>query len=204
MAGRCGTAGTVPEQHHVTVTSRPAWLVEQLGVDATLGMRRRDWLLTPQQRLLGVVAGAVYADDTGALTRVRRELGWYLGTAFARLEARDDLGRRLADAVHAGSLPQREAALGAAYVALAHRHNHAELTAPVDPALRPYHRRPAQVLMADRFADACLATVETTPSSGRSRSSAASTRSWTAPTCWPTRPCSAGSPARGARGPVSG
>ena len=156
----------VPEQHHVTVTSLPAWLVEQLGVDATRGMRRRDWLLTPQQRLLGVVAGAVYADDTGALTRLRRELGWYpdavwrwllacqwrrlaqeeafvqrtsevgdelgsavvaarlvrdvmrlalllerryapyakwLGTAFARLEARDDLGRRLADAVHAGS-----------------------------------------------------------------------------------------------------
>ena len=34
------------------------------------------------------------------------------------------------------------------------------LTAPVDPALRPYHGRPARVLMADRFADACLATVD--------------------------------------------
>jgi hypothetical protein len=36
-----------------------------------------DWLITPQQRLLGVVAGAVYADDAGALHRVRRSLAWY-------------------------------------------------------------------------------------------------------------------------------
>lgn len=36
-----------------------------------------DWLLTPQQRLLGVVAGAVHADDSGALTALRRSLAWY-------------------------------------------------------------------------------------------------------------------------------
>jgi len=53
------------------------WLAEFLGVDATAGMSELDWLLTPQQRLLGVVAGAVYADDGGALARVRRSLAWY-------------------------------------------------------------------------------------------------------------------------------
>ena len=40
-------------------------------------MSTLDWLLTPQQRLLGVVAGAVHADQTGAITAVRRSLSWY-------------------------------------------------------------------------------------------------------------------------------
>ena len=84
----------------------------------------------------------------------------WLGTAFGRLHAPDELGRRLEDAVHASALPKREAALGAAFVDLAGRHNRAGLTAPVDPSLRPYHSRPARVLMADRFAGACLATVD--------------------------------------------
>ncbi|MEJ7742089.1 MAG: DUF4037 domain-containing protein [Nocardioidaceae bacterium] len=36
-----------------------------------------DWLLTPQQRLLGVVAGEVYADDSGTLGELRHALSWY-------------------------------------------------------------------------------------------------------------------------------
>lgn len=67
----------VETTHHVTVTSLPHWLVDQLGVDATQGMSVLDWLLTPQQRLLGVVAGAVYADDLGAVGELRRALSWY-------------------------------------------------------------------------------------------------------------------------------
>jgi uncharacterized protein DUF4037 len=208
--------------HHVTVTTLSGWLLEQLGVDATAGMRPADWLVTPQQRLLGVVGGAVYADDDGELARVRRELEWYpdqvwrwmlacqwrrlaqeeafvqrtsevgdelgsalvagrlardimrlalllerryapygkwLGSAFARLDQADGLDRRLADAVHATGLEQREAALSAAYVAIARRHERAGLTDPLDATLRPYHHRPAQVLLADRYAEACLATV---------------------------------------------
>ena len=62
---------------HVTVTSLGRWLIEHLGVDATAGMTTLDWLLTPQQRLLGVVAGPVHADQTGAITEVRRSLSWY-------------------------------------------------------------------------------------------------------------------------------
>src|SRR3954451_19448807 len=56
-----------PVEHWVTVTTLRAWLVEFLGVDATAGMSDVDWLVTPQQRLLGVVAGVVCADDGGAL-----------------------------------------------------------------------------------------------------------------------------------------
>src|SRR4051812_7842593 len=67
----------VTARHWVTVTTLPMWLREFLGVDATAGMSDLDWLVTPQQRLLGVVAGPVYADHGGALQRLRRTLAWY-------------------------------------------------------------------------------------------------------------------------------
>ena len=67
----------VPVSSHVTVTALRPWLLDQLGVDALSALSTRDWLLTPQQRILGVVAGATYADDSGQLTGVRRRLAWY-------------------------------------------------------------------------------------------------------------------------------
>jgi hypothetical protein len=68
---------TTPVTHHVTVTTLPCWLEEHLGVDATECMATTDWLVTPQQRLLGVVSGRVHADPDGALRRVRARLAWY-------------------------------------------------------------------------------------------------------------------------------
>jgi hypothetical protein len=62
--------------HHVTVATLADWLVERLGFDATRGIGLEDWLLTPQQQILGVVAGRVYADD-GRLAAVRDALAWY-------------------------------------------------------------------------------------------------------------------------------
>lgn len=212
----------VETTHHVTVTTLPTWLVDQLGVDATAGMTTLDWLLAPQQRLLGVVAGQVYADDSGALRDVRHALSWYpdqvwrwllacqwrrvaqeeafvartaevgdeagsavtaarlvrdlmrltllldrryapyqkwLGTAFARRRHPDALPRYLVETLHARDVTGRGSALAESYTALARRHNAARLTDPLDVAIRDYHRRPARVLMADRFAEACLATV---------------------------------------------
>ena len=67
----------LPIRHWVTVTTLPEWSVEHLGVDATTGLSTPDWLSIPHQRLLGVVAGAVYADDDGALTALRKYLSWY-------------------------------------------------------------------------------------------------------------------------------
>jgi hypothetical protein len=67
----------VPADHWVEATTLPAWLRAFLGVDASAGMSDLDWLLTPQQRLLGVVAGNVHADDGGELERVRGHLAWY-------------------------------------------------------------------------------------------------------------------------------
>ncbi|HEU4948528.1 MAG TPA: DUF4037 domain-containing protein [Kribbella sp.] len=62
--------------HHISVSTLGQWLIGHLGVDAEAGMTTRDWLTTPQQQLLGVVAGEVYADD-GRLARVRDALRWY-------------------------------------------------------------------------------------------------------------------------------
>jgi hypothetical protein len=212
----------VPATHRVTVTTLPTWSVEHLGVDATSGMSTLNWLMTPQQRLLGVVAGAVYSDDSRALSDFRDSLAWYpdqvwrwvlacqwrrlaqeeafvsrtaevgdelgsavtaarqvrdmmrlallldrayapyqkwLGTAFARLRHHDDLPTHLTDALNARDITRREYALAEAYTALADRHNNAGLTVRIEPSIGNYFQRPARVLMADRFADSCLATV---------------------------------------------
>src|SRR4051794_13885989 len=101
-------------QHHVTVTTPAEWLVAHLGVDATRPLPTADWLVTPQQLLLGVVAGAVFRDDAGELARVREALAWYpdpvwrwlLGCQWRRLaqeepfvqrtvEVGDELGSRV-------------------------------------------------------------------------------------------------------------
>ena len=65
-----------PVQHHVAVTTLASWLRVELGHDADDDMTLVDWLVTPQQRLLGIVRGAVYRDD-GTLACVRAWLAWY-------------------------------------------------------------------------------------------------------------------------------
>jgi hypothetical protein len=83
----------------------------------------------------------------------------WLGTAFARLDHGDDLPAQVHAAVHAQDADQREGALAAAYRSVARRHNAAGLTRPVDPEVRAYHSRPAQVLLAERFVEASLEVV---------------------------------------------
>lgn len=62
--------------NHVTVATVGDWLRGHLGFDASQGIGYDDWLVTPQQQILGVVAGRVYADD-GRLAAVREALAWY-------------------------------------------------------------------------------------------------------------------------------
>ncbi|WP_208092694.1 DUF4037 domain-containing protein [Blastococcus xanthinilyticus] len=212
----------VTPRHHVTVTTLHRWLTDFLGIDATGGMSTLDWLLTPQQRLLGVVSGAGHTDGCGSLAAVRSALSWYpeqvwrwllacqwhrlaqdeafvartaevgdatgsavvaarlvremmrlallldrryapydkwLGTAFAGGAHADGLPEHLNRVLSADAAPDREAALADAWVALGNRHNAAGLTTPVPVRIGTYHRRPAQVLMADRFTGALLSTV---------------------------------------------
>jgi hypothetical protein len=209
-------------QHHVWVGTLTGWLLGHLGVDPRDGMTTVDWLTIPQQSLLEVTDGPVFADPDGELRRVQRllaafpsqvrlwllacqwdrigeeeafvgraaqagdELGsriatarmarelmrvgfllagvyWpytkWFGTAFARLPVADAVAPLLGHAVAATDHPSREAALVGAYEAMATAHNASELTAPVDPTVRPFHERPFRVLGAGRFAAACRAAI---------------------------------------------
>ena len=66
-----------PVQPWVEISTLGDWLVSQLGRDLRPRPTLLDWLLLPQQVILEVVAGAVFHDDTGELTNLRRELEWY-------------------------------------------------------------------------------------------------------------------------------
>ncbi|GAB3927149.1 hypothetical protein GCM10011575_09280 [Microlunatus endophyticus] len=63
--------------HRVDVQPLGSWLVGQLGVDPRGGLDNLDWLAIPQQQLLGVTRGAVYADPDRELQSVRDRLAWY-------------------------------------------------------------------------------------------------------------------------------
>jgi hypothetical protein len=67
----------MPDRHFVEVSVLSDWVVAQLGVDALSPLATVDWLLMPQQQVIGVVSGAVYADPRGELARLRTALMWY-------------------------------------------------------------------------------------------------------------------------------
>lgn len=69
--------GDGPINHRVTITSAGEWLGERLGIASTRGMTAANWLTLPEQRLLEVVGGRVFHDDTGEITAVREDLAWY-------------------------------------------------------------------------------------------------------------------------------
>lgn len=61
---------------HSTLQTLRSFSLRQLGIDATQTLAPADWLVTPQQQLLSVVAGAVYHDAIG-LQHMRDVLAWY-------------------------------------------------------------------------------------------------------------------------------
>jgi hypothetical protein len=66
-----------PVEAHVSVTTVAEWIERQLGVDPRTGLSHVDWLLIPQQELLGVVCGAVHHDGLGELEPLRALVAWY-------------------------------------------------------------------------------------------------------------------------------
>ncbi len=84
----------------------------------------------------------------------------WLGSAFAGYSAR---GRTQPHSHRRPSPPptgaRASSILGRAYRTVGAMHNQLALTEPVDPATRPYHSRPFQVLHAERFAAALLARI---------------------------------------------
>jgi hypothetical protein len=83
----------------------------------------------------------------------------WLGSAFAQLDAAEEVGPRLESALTASGFPAREQALVEAVELVARKHNALGIGEPVDPAIRLFHDRPFRVLGSARFVDACLAEV---------------------------------------------
>ncbi len=61
-------------RHRVEVFGLGGWLRRRLGFDPRDGATVPDWLGTPWQKLAEVTGGAVFADRTGELARVRTAL----------------------------------------------------------------------------------------------------------------------------------
>jgi hypothetical protein len=84
----------------------------------------------------------------------------WLGTAFRRLDAWDEVGPTLEATLMTVDFREREEAFVAAIEAVARRHNALGITLPVEPIVRLFHSRPFRVLGSGRFVDACLERVE--------------------------------------------
>ncbi|MFE9452019.1 DUF4037 domain-containing protein [Streptomyces sp. NPDC006739] len=83
----------------------------------------------------------------------------WLGSAFARIPQAAALTPDFTAVLAATDWHTRERHLSGAYEAVADLHNRLSLTDPVDPATRPYHSRPFQVLHAERFTAALTARI---------------------------------------------
>jgi hypothetical protein len=86
--------------------------------------------------------------------------GKWLGSAFRRLDASEEVGPALAATLAATDWAAREEALVTAIEAVARRHNALGVTRRVEPAVRPFYSRPFRVLGSARFVEACLERVE--------------------------------------------
>jgi hypothetical protein len=110
-----------------------------------------------------VLAGRLVRDAMRLCFLLERRYAPYskwLGTAFRRLDAWDEVGPALEAALRTADFKEREDAFVAAIEAVARRHNALGITLPVEPAVRPFHSRPFRVLGSARFVDACLERVE--------------------------------------------
>ncbi|MGI8646394.1 MAG: DUF4037 domain-containing protein [Nocardioides sp.] len=95
-----------PRHPAVEVTTVADLAVAELGFDPRPGLTADDWLSVPQQRLLHLVAGPVFTDQTGELSRLRERLGWYppdvwwwlVASAWQRLSQEEPFVQRTAEA----------------------------------------------------------------------------------------------------------
>lgn len=63
--------------HHVEINTLEDWLHEKLPTIPPSKPDVASWLTMPQQHLLQLTAGAVFHDDPGDLTSLRRQFTWY-------------------------------------------------------------------------------------------------------------------------------
>jgi hypothetical protein len=66
-----------PVEHKIAITSAERFLDATLGVRQVANWSVIDWLVSSEQALLEVTAGAVFRDEIGAISEARRTLAYY-------------------------------------------------------------------------------------------------------------------------------
>lgn len=66
-----------PVNHRVETLSLRAFCLEYLGIEPNVELSPIDWLTIPGQKLRAMTGGAVYRDDIGELTKIRKILSEY-------------------------------------------------------------------------------------------------------------------------------
>jgi hypothetical protein len=84
---------------------------------------------------------------------------WF-GTAFSKLKAAAEMKPLLEAVVDSGEYLEREARLGAAYLALIRLHNALGLTPKIEEKLSPYFSRPYLVPGSQRLVEALMAAIQ--------------------------------------------
>ncbi|HWK79921.1 MAG TPA: DUF4037 domain-containing protein [Thermomicrobiales bacterium] len=72
-----GSDANAPFVHRVHITSPAQILHDLIDIRSLDDLTPALWVTTPQQKLLELTAGAIFRDDTGEITRIRRALAWY-------------------------------------------------------------------------------------------------------------------------------
>jgi len=63
--------------HHIDIHTIQGFISRELGIEPDAPLNASDWLLMPQQRLLGVTSGEVFHDGLHALVPLREKLDFY-------------------------------------------------------------------------------------------------------------------------------
>jgi hypothetical protein len=71
------TQGRRPAALRIGLHALPAWIRTWLGIDSERELGWRAWLGIPEQALLEVTQGAVYRDDSGEPSALRRQLAYF-------------------------------------------------------------------------------------------------------------------------------
>jgi len=168
-----------PIDHLVEITSVGRYSRKLLGFDPLDGIRTSQWLLAPQERLLELTAGEVFADSIGELTSLRERLSYYpkqvwiylMAAQWQRISRReeivaragvggDDLGSRIAlaalvrEIARLGFLLERQYAPWDQWLAraLAQLRHASRLAPPLARALSAYDYLQRESRLVDAYA----------------------------------------------------
>jgi hypothetical protein len=86
---RFATTWDARVRHRVDVATAEEFALSRLGLHVSEGLSGPDWLCLTGQSVLEVIAGPVFHDQVGTISRLRRELAWYPDDVWRYVVAAD-------------------------------------------------------------------------------------------------------------------